>query len=599
MEFGVKTIARGPWAGLPVYEETLVGLAGRTNIVASVVVKDHAGGHLCRSKLQQQFFRLRATLKEETVEVSVLNAKVMHYRHPILELDDHSCVLEFPPRRIQDYTKVAETCSGLGGISTGAKYAGFTTMVQNELQESFCEHQKKHSKIPIVRGDMCRLQTLVDMHAEDPTAACLTWGFSCQPFSKGGDQHQGMDQRSATLPFGLFMAHFLRKEILVMECVAEAASSAFVQRCLEYHMTITKTTKSEIILDLSQLWPSKRRRWWTVISAPFMGKVQLAPLPKVNPTPIWSSLMAGFIELTEEEWAQLKLTPAEYEAFSSYGKGIVDNLVKQSATLDTALHAWGNQIHSCACGCRPGFSSERLRTKGLHGALIHQGHREAGDQLRHISAKELALFVGMPVSDFGDSPQRLMLAGLGQIASPIQAAWVFAHVRRHMVQMQLGDIEDSPPLQVIAGVVRDFFAMRDEWNFGEMTPAMTMFQEAVSTVLGVNLEGKPTEEEPMLALEDGIDDEEFQKAVMLVDDNGTGILGEDDKDDDEQDGDVVREAIVGAVNQVEGQEITDPPVCTDASVVGRGLCAVEITHELVESNPFPGPCGVSWPFHAK
>lgn len=151
-----------------------------------------------------------------------------------------------------------------------------------------------HRTYPVVEGDLCKLDTLIRMYERDPDGACLGWGFSRQPFSKLGDGQQGLDSRSATLPFGLFAAHILRKDLLIMECVTEASTSAFVQKCLEYHLKLTLSEKAETFLSLADIWPAKRRRWWTVITKAFMGKVQLNPFPVLPQKPTWSSLLADF-----------------------------------------------------------------------------------------------------------------------------------------------------------------------------------------------------------------------------------------------------------------------------------------------------------------
>lgn len=333
----------------------MVATGCRTTIVATVLLRDPVRGHLCVSEIKQQKFRLLADLKDDTVMVSLLNMRVTHLGHPTLQADEHSAMLEHKVRTPDDYQKLAETCTGLGGIGIGAKYAGWQVTVQNELQRKFHQHLSQFGESTVVPGSICLLSTIRNMHEQDEGAACMAWGYACQPFSLRGDQRQGQDVRSETLSFGLFAAYILRKDVLVLECVVSAASSGFVRACLHYHQELTRSTKSEIFLELADTWVSKRKRYWTVVVKDYMGKVLLHPMPKVHPAPNINSLLPGFLQLQGTELAQLKLSEAEHAAFTNFGKGIVAQLVNPNKVADTALHSWGNQIHQCACECRGGF----------------------------------------------------------------------------------------------------------------------------------------------------------------------------------------------------------------------------------------------------
>ena len=89
------------------------------------------GGHYCRSSIMKQVFRLKCELSADTVEVSILNAQVIQLGRPVLEVDEHSRVLQFPQRKTSDFAKLSELCSGIGGLGQGAKYAGWEIAAQN------------------------------------------------------------------------------------------------------------------------------------------------------------------------------------------------------------------------------------------------------------------------------------------------------------------------------------------------------------------------------------------------------------------------------------------------------------------------------------
>ena len=100
--------------------------------------------------------------------------------------------------------------------------------------------------------------------------------------------------------------------------------------------------------------------------------------------------------------------------------------------LPTALHSWGNQVLSCPCGCRNApFRKERL-DRGICAVLVRgpSATITGAPNFRHLSAREVGLLCGLsPLTDCGAEP-RLALALVGQLASPLQAAWVASHLAR-------------------------------------------------------------------------------------------------------------------------------------------------------------------------
>ena len=101
----------------------------------------------------------------------------------------------------------------------------------------------------------------------------------------------------------------------------------------------------------------------------------------------------------------------------------------------TALHSWGSQVLPCPCGCRPhGFSDHTLCARGVYGVFLpSDGSHVLGDdsfqRIRHLHPSELAVLTGCPVPQVWPEPLRLSLCGLGQQASPLQAAWISGQVR--------------------------------------------------------------------------------------------------------------------------------------------------------------------------
>lgn len=108
---------------------------------------------------------------------------------------------------------------------------------------------------------------------------------------------------------GLYAASLLQLELIVTECFPEASTSPFVLRCLQQYMQMTGSERSEALLELGGIWPSKRRRWWTV-------------LLKADMVPAVACLFPGMMPMTDQELQELILSSQERLMFEKFGKGL-------------------------------------------------------------------------------------------------------------------------------------------------------------------------------------------------------------------------------------------------------------------------------------
>ena len=483
MEFSKRLVGSGKWKGHLDYEPAIwpLGNGERCNLVAKVVLRDDItdGGHWCQGIITGQRFRLVADLPKEIgcPKVTILNGAKTYYRWPMLVIDKKAELLIHAPDDQSRMTELIETCSDLGGIACGAAYAGWTLHAQNDINPRFVHLQQQSGDVPIIEGDIGSMHTVSALHRAHAKAGSLAFGFACQPYSTAGDKREGQDSRSTSLPSSLYAAHLLQKDIVVCECVPGAATSKYVLACLDYHMEMTSSDRSEILLELADVWPSKRRRWWTVIVKQFIGRVPLQPLPKLDMDISVSCLLHQFMPLGQEELNALLLSAEERKGFASYGKGIGANVVDKNQPLATALHSWGNQLIPCSCGCRGPFSHERLSKRGLFGALVHVPGMPPDKNLRHISPREVALLTGFPRKVGWNADPRLLLAGLGQVASPIQAAWIFALIRSHLVESKIIPGPSMSPKEILTCVTSDLCDLRDQWAPQSTSVTTQLFQE--------------------------------------------------------------------------------------------------------------------------
>ena len=487
MDFGVPGLCDGKFQGLPTYEQKLweISSGKRTTLVARIVIWSPTGkGHLCKSLIHNQFFRFLGVVPHGYEKVSFVNAIVTHGQGPTLVVDDAAALLAHPPREAKDFFEMVELCTGLGALGCGATYAGWTSKAQNEVQKTFCSHLEKFGGNKIIEGDLCKLATIVKVHEAAPHAGAIAWGFSCQPFSKLGDQQHGNDARAQTLPYGLFASYLLQKDLVVLECVTGAAASGFVQKCLDYHVAMTKFERSETMMDLGSVWPAARKRWWCVLMHGSFGRITFRPFPEISPRPTIHNLLPDWLKLTEQQVAELRLTEHELAMFNSCKPGLVQQIVDKHSQLPTALHSWGNQCQSCKCGCRPAFKETRLKDQGLFGALVVIPNETGPGNIRHLSPQETAMLCGWPKTEGWEDDQRMLLAGIGQLASPIQSAWVFGHIREHIANYGYGDFDPASPSQILACVCMDVFKIRDElYPPKGDTVANAVFREEIEKLL--------------------------------------------------------------------------------------------------------------------
>ena len=76
------------------------------------------------------------------------------------------------------------------------------------------------------------------------------------------------------------------------------------------------------------------------------------------------------------------------------------------------------------------------------------------------------------------------MAGIGQLASPVQSAWGFGHIRELLQTYQFGDIQPAHPRQIVANVCLEVLQLRDAWySSTKHSVAMDLFQEWIENML--------------------------------------------------------------------------------------------------------------------
>ena len=350
-----------------------------------------------------------------------------------------------------DLLRVKELCCGIGALGVGASRVGFSVVAYNDVRAATLQALGTATDAPRVCGCISRDDVVAGLWDACPGACSATSGFSCQPFSLLGNRRGEDDDRSLSLPASLRAAWMLQVKILVLECVEPAATHPFVRRQLEEFKQATGFRSAEVILDLAHKWVSSRKRWWCVLFAPDLPAPHLQPW---IPDRLWPQVDAvlNSFEISPAQLQALRLPQQELEEFASR-KPLRSYVLKITSRAPTALHSWGNPTQACPCGCRlQGFSQARLDA-GICAVLIPL----PDCQYRHLSAAEAALLNGLMPSRSTGPSERLGLALVGQLASPLQSAWVLGSVACQLQQKHLIPGRFVDPASLIDAMRQELF----------------------------------------------------------------------------------------------------------------------------------------------
>ena len=405
--------------------------------------------HMVQSVVNKQVIQVEGSMPQ-SFAYTILQAEWIE-QHPVcrIRLVESTRVIPHNVPTSSDLTGVVELCSGLGIMSEGLQTAGATIHAKNELRPKFVSHQQEHGFSNMIQGDIGSHDVCSQVLNSHPVTAMYVAGFSCQPWSLLGDGKKLQDGRSASLHHVLRCAFFARAHSVLLECVSEAGRDPNVQSTLKQWCAATGFRKQQINLYLEDLWPSKRQRWWCLLTLPAFSPSQLRPLPKLPDAPTVKDLMPVFPCWPENHMEHLLLGSYETNKFLEF-HGFYPSLIRLDHPLATALHGWGNQLDPCPCECRSHpLSYQRLSSKGIFGAILPiKGSMKSdfGDvpTTRHIHPWELSVLTGVIPQQWKPEELKFGICGLGQMAAPLQAAWMYAQFRFHLGKQGFMTVSDSP-----------------------------------------------------------------------------------------------------------------------------------------------------------
>ena len=373
---------------------------------------------------------------------------------------------------------------GIGSVITGYEKCGVCAKSCNENNKVFTEWLKKKGK-QVIEGDISDPQVIAQL--SQVCGGILAGGISCQPWSSLGDQKAFADDHSRSMPGAFLAIHLLQVPLALLECTPAVLQSPDAQQMLRTFAVQTGRVIQQSTLSLHTFWPAKRQRWWATISHPCLNIQPIPEIPHLAFQPSLLHLMPKFMQLEGEDLDALRLDDEEMEQFLTTRRGMVEHQVDNFKPLPTATHSWGSQLRGCLCGCRQrGFSRQRIESKGLYAQLLpleehFMMNTESVRRMRHLHASEVALANGLDpfFPGFADMPPRLALAGVGQMASPFQGAWVLACALNDMKKAGF-PLEVEQPLSILQPMASSLFHARDKLlGFPVKTELMLRFEQAI------------------------------------------------------------------------------------------------------------------------
>eukprot|EP00438_Fugacium_kawagutii_P006434 Skav208833 [mRNA] locus=scaffold1193:49015:53454:- [translate_table: standard] len=462
-------------------------------VVAGLSVE---GGTLATTMIHQTPVFVKASLIEGQ-KYTLFQVKVWFQGdQTILEQTNASKLHQHKAWTPDMFDRHIEVCAGLGAVTAGFQKAGVQCVQHVEENQTFVAWLSSHGK-PVMHGDINDVRVVRAL--AEYRVGFLTGGVSCQPFSRLGDGREHLDERSKSMVGFIRAIYLLQIPVSIMECTPTAHTSTWVQNMLTALANGCQMTVHQELLDIQDIWPAKRNRWWCTIAH---KDLSIQPIPKFPAFPFKPAvvhLLPHFMHLPMDELKQLQLDLHELHHFHTR-PNLQKHLVDWTKALPTATHAWGSQLSACPCKCRSaGFTLERLDSKGLYGQLVLTGGtiRNGTNEYchcRHLHPKEVALMNGWTPDHVG-GPQaylKLELAGTGQLASPLQGGWVMANVR-HDLHVQGWVPQDTNPGQMLYAMTNELIAHRDALlQITNDSGAMRIFRDAMRQW---NI-GQPVGEEP-------------------------------------------------------------------------------------------------------
>ena len=397
---------------------------------------------------------VNGTIPEASV-VAGVELLVTSVQPVCLSVDARTVLVPVPLCSPDALLRVVDLRCGMGGFSSTANRLGFSVQAgvdQNGIWKSL--FGTLHPEATFICGDLADPSVVQELMQQGLFHAVVCSGIACQPHSVLGDRRGMDDPRSDSLPKSLLIGWLLQSAALILECTPEILRDAAAQEILRQFAVDTGFRVSQTIVKLGNVWCTRRDRWIAVLTAPVVPPCELLDLPLDSNIKVVADLIPEFQLWHQYDQNQLVLNLYELSKYYQYAAGGMEAIwLKPNEKLPTLLHSAGNQLYTCACGCRAALSDKRLSQRGLIGTLLKLGTSQVHmhvcmEHARYLHPLEMwALMGGLPNISMGHN-LRLAMSGVGQAVAPIMGLWIFAQVKR-CLDLTLELPNPCDPLQVL------------------------------------------------------------------------------------------------------------------------------------------------------
>eukprot|EP00435_Cladocopium_sp_Y103_P050318 s564_g15.t1 len=342
--------------------------------------------------------------------------------HVLLEKSQNAFVLGHHGE--PQYNQLIELCCGLGGISSGAYYAGMHTLGGLDVSPWAVQVFNDNHSSPAILGDVKdpeKLRELFDGIGHRSVGFAM--GFPCPPFSTRGDQLGFSDARAWTFVHGLDAAYLLRASFVLLERTPKVESFAQIVHFLDQFADTMGFKWTSQILHLDEAWPVRRTRWWCLlVPAALHPFLSLSDLPRASHLQSLSNLLPVWPQWPSVDLEDLIWTQQEVDFHEQYAV-LSDLCIDLEGKCPTLLHSLGHLDRACPCGCRfSGLSHVRLSRDGISTVALQMPE---WDGFRHLHPLEAAFLCTLS-PNFCFRKLRAALPLVGQSAAPMQAHWMLS-----------------------------------------------------------------------------------------------------------------------------------------------------------------------------
>eukprot|EP00435_Cladocopium_sp_Y103_P007241 s295_g2.t1 len=272
---------------------------------------------------------------------------------------------QIPPNHHDLSPHLVDLCAGTGAMSIGAKFLGGIPMLAVDWNELAVQHMTPNHAGHVMKLDITLRDSARKVHqACDHDPGTVFLGFPCQPHSVQGQQLGSRDPRAEVLWHGLRIAFMIQTQSMILECTPAAGANEEVRTWINMLAEAMGWAVLTTELDLQDVWPSKRHRWWALLLPHKWIHVGLPSWTFPSPFCSIGDVLADWGIWTSAEEELLQLTPHEVQCYGDPSYGHDQRLIDLRDVAATALHSYANALQQCPCGCRH---------KGFHPLTLRKG----------------------------------------------------------------------------------------------------------------------------------------------------------------------------------------------------------------------------------